>query len=263
MDVQEDRYPAVFALAANLTADQGAKKILSFGASTGREAHTLADKYFPNSTIVGVDVDEGALTKARRFNRNIADRVHFFNSMVLPLDTLGEYDIIFANSVLCVHPLPRPAFLLFQETLEKLDSVLRPGGLLVAVNTNYRIEDTSVAPWYSSTEAHGMNEQKGAQICGNFVPLFDKEHHEVELRDRCIYRKSFDTPRRRRRRLRQRRRGEAGRASPEGASRAESMARRSAVPAAAVASVGVVVLGLARWVGTARAMANGGAWGGN
>lgn len=173
-----------------------APKILSFGTSVGAEVHTLAHKYFPKSIIVGVDIDEGNLNKARSLNAGIAGRVHFFNSAVWPLDTLGEYDIIFANSVLCMHPPPDDfrmvyPFEVFEKTLEQLDAVLRPSGLLILINANYRIEDTSVARLYSSAHSEvgrPVSNPEG-KICMNFVPLFDASGNALPVRDLCVYRK--------------------------------------------------------------------------
>ena len=61
------------------------------------------------------------------------------------------YDVIFANSVLCHHPWDYTAkasdwypFSLFDQTLQAVAEVLRPKGILSLVNTNYRLEDTSV-----------------------------------------------------------------------------------------------------------------------
>merc|ERR1712196_614415 len=139
--------------------NDGNPKILSFGSSTGMEALTLASKYFNHSIIVGVDVDDPTLSAARetitQANVSVSDRVFFFNAEKMPLDSLGTYDIIFANSVLCHNPwnFHRSAkewypFSLFEETVLLLDQVLHQGGILVIINTNYRFQDTSVGHAY-------------------------------------------------------------------------------------------------------------------
>jgi hypothetical protein len=60
-----DRYPEIFAAAA--AAAPNARRILSFGCSTGEECVTLAN-YFPNAQIVGTDINPVNLLKARRTN---------------------------------------------------------------------------------------------------------------------------------------------------------------------------------------------------
>ena len=96
----------MFAEVHRLSKALHAPKILSFGSSTGKEALTLASKYFHDSIIVGVDVDEPTLSAARQTcaEANVSDRVFFFNALQRPLDSLGTYHIIFADSVLCRHP---------------------------------------------------------------------------------------------------------------------------------------------------------------
>ena len=78
-------------------------KILSFGSSTGKEAVTLARRYFPRSQIVGVDIDEATLNEARATCANYSSRVTFFNGKEQPLSAHGTYDVIFANSVLTLY----------------------------------------------------------------------------------------------------------------------------------------------------------------
>ena len=131
-------------------------KILVFGCSTGEEAMTVA-LLFPESIIVGVDVDEETLGTARQLalDSSVSDRTFFFNSLVYPIHLLGKYDIIFSNSVLCNFPT-KPnnggyTFDIFESTVTILHRVLQPGGAWCAVNTNYRLLDTAVgAKFYSS-----------------------------------------------------------------------------------------------------------------
>ena len=66
-----NRYPEIFACAANAAPD--ARRILSFGCSTGEECVTLAS-YFPAAQIVGTDINPLNLLKALK-HRN--DRVRF------------------------------------------------------------------------------------------------------------------------------------------------------------------------------------------
>ena len=193
----ENRYPHVFAEVRRLSQarwNDRAPKILSFGSSTGKEALTLASKYFHDSIIVGVDVDNPTLSAARetitRANVALSGRVFFFNSLKQPLDSLGTYDIIFADSVLCHHPWKRNKtatewypFSLFEETVVLLDKVLREGGIMVMINTNYLFQDTTVGQAYQAAPVHE---------CTNFVPLFTPAGDHLPrgpLQDVCVFTK--------------------------------------------------------------------------
>jgi hypothetical protein len=155
-----DRYPAVFARAAEITAANPSRHILSFGCSTGEECVTLADRYFrqDGDRIVGVDVAAKAISRARR--RNARERVRHLTSEDARVKPL-RFDVIFAMAVLCLHDtLYTPAadvprlfpFARFSEACAELDAMLDPGGLLVICNASYRFADTALAPCYAPIE---------------------------------------------------------------------------------------------------------------
>jgi tRNA G46 methylase TrmB len=58
-----DRYPEIFAAAAAAAPD--ARRILSFGCSTGEECVSLA-QYFPKAEIVGAEINVLSLLKAMK-----------------------------------------------------------------------------------------------------------------------------------------------------------------------------------------------------
>lgn len=190
---REDRYPEVYNATVRLSLNE-APKILSFGASTGDEANTIAQKYFLRSVIVGVDVDDVTLAQAREKCAKFSDRVFMFNGLRWPLNLLGTYDIIFANSVLCSHTggpddqrtsiTERYPFSLFQNTVLQLHQSLRMGGILVMVNSNYRLEDTSVANAYRAEPSLST----GCKM-SNFVPLYtpDGALRPEQSEHACIY----------------------------------------------------------------------------
>lgn len=71
---------------------------------------------------------------------------------------IGPFDTVFANSVLCRHPHDTQTYEefvslfrleLFEDLVGEIDSVLRPGGVLQMVNTNYYFGDTKIFPRYS------------------------------------------------------------------------------------------------------------------
>lgn len=109
-----------------------ARRILSFGCSTGEEVATLR-VFWPMAQIVGVDINKDALAEARK---------KYPNEIFLESKHLSEepFDIIFAMSVLCRWPESVGGFLPYQEfrdAVSRLDALLKPGGILVAYNAAY------------------------------------------------------------------------------------------------------------------------------
>lgn len=150
-----NRYPRVFATVVQAASSMTRPRILSYGCSTGEEPHTLAARYFPEGRIVGLDVSEEALAKARALNAR-EPRVTIDRSTRETLAGHGPYDVIFAMSVLCRWPESRRMddiaeffpFARFVDQVATLDAVLKPGGLLVIYNANYEFLHTPVAAGY-------------------------------------------------------------------------------------------------------------------
>lgn len=144
-----NRYPALFGLAAELK--PGARRILSFGCSTGEELVSLRSG-FPDAEIVGAEINPRSRAIARR--RVAADP----RTMVIaPESIAGAFDLVFALSVLqrdphglknemaVEHLAARYPFARFDAGVRGLVARLRPGGFLVVANSLYRVEDSSAA----------------------------------------------------------------------------------------------------------------------
>ena len=184
-----NRYPNVYKAASRMSKRDA--KILNFGSSVGLEIKTLAEIYFPAATLVGVDVDDSILNEARSNNGNHSNRTFFFNSRTFPLDLFGSYDMVVANSVLCLHPhfdSDAYPFSVFEASLEEINRVLQVGGLLSMVNPSYRLEDTSVGSHYKPVEIDCGNLPT---CCSQFVPVHDKKGHGVPIRDICLFKKMY------------------------------------------------------------------------
>lgn len=192
-----DRYPSVFAAAAanaRPTATRGWRTILSYGCSTGEEAVTLADKYFPDDIVIGLDVSEPALVVARERHPN--GRIIYDDSTPETLAKYGPFDCIFAMSVLCRWPATFEledcsrvyTFKEFETAVETLDRHLKPRGVFTLYNSNFSFLDTVVAERYEVLA--------GAGIWKNgFVHRFDRDHRRVRtITSDCIYRKLSDAP---------------------------------------------------------------------
>ncbi|HEX5238290.1 MAG TPA: methyltransferase domain-containing protein [Sphingomicrobium sp.] len=144
-DTWEERYPDLFDLAAELSPD--ARRILSFGCSTGEELISLRRR-FPEAEIVGVEINP----RSRRIaaQRIAPDRRASVHAR-LPN---GDFDIIFVLAVLQREPhkiaemnvadlTPYYPFEKFDAAVVSLAGRLRTGGLLCMQHSHYRVEDSS------------------------------------------------------------------------------------------------------------------------
>jgi len=138
-----DRYPEVFRL-ARLAAGPQPRSVLSFGCSTGEEPQTLAEKYFRQSRILGVDTSPAAIAQAKALTAHLAN-VTIAPSEAATIAGSAPYDAIFAMSVLCRNPAPKDRlwtdfpFERFESRVSELVQWLKPDGVLALVNANYNL----------------------------------------------------------------------------------------------------------------------------
>ncbi len=156
-----NRYPMAFeSCAASIRRDA---KILSFGCSNGDEVFTLAERYFDNSTIVGVDLNHDCLLTARnrlKTENTRNNNIFFELSNEDWLRSIAPFDAIFAMSVLCLWPKTKTLsninnvfpYSRFEEAVTHLDSLLSVGGILTIVNSNYSFEHTDTARHYQAID---------------------------------------------------------------------------------------------------------------
>jgi hypothetical protein len=161
-DSWEERYPDLFDGAARLMPH--ARRILSFGCSTGEELVSL-HRRFPEAEIVGVEINaRSRRIAARRIARD-------GNGAVYSRIPDGTFDMIFALAVLQREPhkiaemnvedlSPYYPFDKFDAGVVRLVDRLRPAGLLCVQHSQYRIEDSSSAvelePVESSPPLQGL-----------------------------------------------------------------------------------------------------------
>jgi SAM-dependent methyltransferase len=173
---KEDRYPDIFAGVAGMT--RPFARILSFGCSTGEEPAALAS-YFPDTTVVGADISPTVVAGAVRRCAELGNVV-IVNSDRQRLQDLGPFDVVFAMSVLCRHPLtaelencaPIYPFSTFENACEQLAQLLTEEGLLVVYNANYRFTDTRVAESFVPVDIPGVTES-------GFVTKFGVDGHRL------------------------------------------------------------------------------------
>ena len=145
-----DRYPEVFEFVSNLIQKNlnGVPRVLSFGCSTGEEPLTFRAKYFKNAEIYGVDISSKALYLARLNSIKSKANVKFCKPS--EMHELGEFDAIFAMSVLCRWPDTKDqdeineifSFRDFESGLSEVVHHVKVGGYLIIYNSNYRFEDS-------------------------------------------------------------------------------------------------------------------------
>ena len=187
-----NRYPKIFQRVGELCRIGNIQngKILSYGCSTGEEALTLSNIYFPEFQITGVDISQSVIDKANRldFNRK---KINFFVSDLDKIAENGPYDVIFAMSVFCMWPQSQGVedissiypFSRFEAGIEELDPQLRVGGFFVVANSNFDFRDTQVAANYKSISINIAS--------SGFVERFNSRNKAVKLPSPpdCIFQK--------------------------------------------------------------------------
>lgn len=184
-----NRYPELFQeVRTHIDKAVENPSILSFGCSTGEECFSLKT-YFPKGRLTGVDINNSNLRKARR--RNVSPDISFHYSTPENIAKYGKYDAIFALSVLCRWEDTMDledcsliySFEKFSETVQMLATQVRPGGLLVIYNANFRFEESAASKDFEIIPTPSV-ENSG------FVHKFDAHNHRVrDNHVHCVYRK--------------------------------------------------------------------------
>ena len=175
-----DRYPTIFEEVRRLAGDNADSKILSFGCSTGEEVFSLADKYFLETQITGLDIDSRSIKTAIR-NNPYPERVQFFETSDSTLRECGPFDVIFAMSVLCAWPeskdldniSPLMTFDDFERHTSFLHQHLKCHGFFVIYNASFCFSDSGVSSSYRAIQMKGQNES-------GFVKKFDRNNRSMK-----------------------------------------------------------------------------------
>ncbi len=130
-----NRFPKIYQRAAKLKPD--AKRVLSFGCSTGEEVFALAD-IFPGAEIMGVDIDHRSIRIAREKNKH-RDRVFFQDD----LGGTGKYDVCLCLMVLFCMEYPLK-FEPFEKALTVINKHLNPGAVLMIYTAEFNPFQTEV-----------------------------------------------------------------------------------------------------------------------
>jgi SAM-dependent methyltransferase len=107
-----------------------APRILDGGCGTGEASRRLAE-LFPRATVLGADVLEPHLARAREASRHLGDRVRFENRTLFGLGLPdASFDLVVCRHVLQAIPGPERA-------VAELVRVTRPGGTVHLVAEDY------------------------------------------------------------------------------------------------------------------------------
>lgn len=157
---KDERYPKIYDSAAQLKPK--AKRILSFGCSTGEEVFSLA-KRFPNAEqLIGVDIDYNRVCTARRTNKQ---KNIFFHDNV---GGLGQFDVVTAlNVFFCLeNPIPKEQW---KKTLEEVSGYVAPSGVLLIFKSDYDpMEVLSTDFKAENCWNHTHNRNNKDYFCGYF-----------------------------------------------------------------------------------------------
>jgi len=174
----------VGALLRVLASTAGASRILEIGTAIGYSGIWLATALPPDGMLITMEVDEGRAEQARRnFSRaGLASRVTVIvgDAQLKIAKVSGPFDLIFLDT----------DKQLYVPLLDRLVSLLRPGGVLVADNVLW---DGEVVPGFRATPMRdpqdtravaAFNERIAAhpQLVTSIVPLRDGVSISVKTR---------------------------------------------------------------------------------
>ena len=174
----------VGALLRVLASTAGASRILEIGTAIGYSGIWLATALPPDGMLITMEVDEGRAEEARRnFSRaGLASRVTVIvgDAQLKIAKVSGPFDLIFLDT----------DKQLYVPLLDRLVSLLRPGGVLVADNVLW---DGEVVPGFRATPMRdpqdtravaAFNERIAAhpQLVTSIVPLRDGVSISVKTR---------------------------------------------------------------------------------
>jgi len=109
-----------------------APRILDAGCGTGEASRRMAEA-FPGAAVLGVDVEDGSLDRARRASAHLGDRVRFEHRSVFELELpAASFDLVVCRHVLQAVPHAERA-------VAELARVARPGGWVHLVAEDYAL----------------------------------------------------------------------------------------------------------------------------
>lgn len=153
---QKNRYPKIYASAASLKPK--AKRVLSFGCSTGEEVFALAELFPKAERIVGVDIDHNRIMTGRAANKQ--DNIYFYDTIA----GIGQFDVITALNVFfrLEKPLEKDKW---TKTLEDLAKHVAPGGVLLIFKSDYNPMDVLSKEFKAENEFVHLHNRNSVNYC--------------------------------------------------------------------------------------------------
>jgi len=173
----DDRYPDVFEFLREQIRDAPETRILSFGCSTGEEVFSLR-RYFPASTLVGIDINRFNIAVCQRRLRRLKDAgMQFLKAGSTTKEASASFDAILSMAVfrhgkLNLSPPPQVCdqqilFADFESAVTDFTRCLKSNGFLVIQNAMFRFSDTTVSRLYLPVPREGLCIES---------PLYDREN---------------------------------------------------------------------------------------
>lgn len=123
-------------------------RAMDFGCGVGRLTFGLAT-YFEQ--VIGVDISESALSKARQVNQ-FPQIVTFIENQTLDLDILEDESLDFILSLITFQHNPRPIVEIF---LKEFSRILKPDAMLCFQIPSHRV-DRGLGRWLGETMPSGL-----------------------------------------------------------------------------------------------------------
>ncbi|MBE0650717.1 MAG: methyltransferase domain-containing protein [Bacteroidales bacterium] len=174
-----NRYPLLFKECANYLSEVPNPEILSFGCSTGEEVFSIG-QLIPQAHILGVDINPWCIRQAKKKTSN--PNYSFMHRLAKEFVSSDGFDAIFCLAVFQrtenrtnENNAVADGFLFnqFESEIKILDEKLKPGGLMIIDNADFRFTDTTVSGKYTPLKSFEQN-----QIIRN-RPVFDRNNQKI------------------------------------------------------------------------------------